>query len=89
MQMARPNGADGKGLYEVRRALCAAGADVVVIAPWANQSGAGTGSTTSGQLTVEQRNALPPEYAHDCSGAPARGAVYGVCKGRPPAAPPP
>ncbi|MGR6997155.1 hypothetical protein ACU686_01940 [Yinghuangia aomiensis] len=25
-----PDGADGRGLYEVRRALCAAGADVVV-----------------------------------------------------------
>ncbi|MBO0515429.1 5'/3'-nucleotidase SurE [Streptomyces beijiangensis] len=87
MQMARPNASDGKGLYEVRRALCAAGADVVVIAPWANQSGAGTGSTSGGQLTVERRTALPPGYAHDCSGAPAEGAVYGVCKGASPCGP--
>ncbi|MEV0095772.1 5'/3'-nucleotidase SurE [Streptomyces sp. NPDC050738] len=87
MQMARPNGSDGKGLYEVRHALCAAGADVVVFAPWANQSGAGTGSTTSGQLTVERRTALPLDYAQDCSTAPAQGAVYGVCKGGSPCGP--
>ena len=27
-------GTDGKGLYELRKALCAAGADVLVVAPW-------------------------------------------------------
>src|SRR5688500_15772273 len=28
-------GTDGKGLYELRKALCAAGADVLTVAPWA------------------------------------------------------
>lgn len=87
MQMARPNASDGKGLYEVRRALCAAGADVVVMAPWANQSGAGTSATSGGQLTVQRRAALPAGYEGDCSGAPSGGAVYGVCKGSAPCGP--
>lgn len=81
MQMARPNASDGKGLYEVRRALCSAGADVVVMAPWANQSGAGTGAAGSGSLTVQRRTVLPAGYGQDCAGAPAAGAVFGVCKG--------
>ncbi|MFF9623599.1 5'/3'-nucleotidase SurE [Streptomyces griseosporeus] len=87
MQMARPDGADGKGLYEVRRALCAAGADVVVMAPWANQSGAGTSATGGGALTVRRRTALPAAYAGDCAGAPSGGAVFGVCKGAGPCGP--
>ncbi|MFF8680895.1 5'/3'-nucleotidase SurE [Streptomyces sp. NPDC015237] len=87
MQMARPNASDGKGLYEVRRALCTAGADVVVMAPWANQSGAGTSATSAGALTVQRRDALPVGYAGDCSGAPGGGAVYGVCKGAAPCGP--
>ncbi|NEA53871.1 hypothetical protein G3I60_06800 [Streptomyces sp. SID13666] len=81
MQMARPNASDGKGLYEVRRALCSAGADVVVMAPWANQSGAGTGAAGSGSLTVQRRTVLPAGYGQDCAGAPAAGVVFGVCKG--------
>ncbi|MCZ4123326.1 5'/3'-nucleotidase SurE [Streptomyces sp. H39-S7] len=81
MQMARPNASDGKGLYEVRRALCSAGADVVVMAPWANQSGAGTSAAGSGTLTVRRRTVLPAEYGRDCADAPTGGAVYGVCKG--------
>lgn len=84
MQMARPNASDGKGLYEVRRALCSAGADVVVMAPWANQSGAGTGAAGSGALTLQRRTALPAGYGQDCAGAPAGGAVFGVCKGAAP-----
>ncbi|MET9254923.1 5'/3'-nucleotidase SurE [Streptomyces sp. NPDC003717] len=87
MRMARPDASDGKGLYEVRRALCAAGADVVVMAPWANQSGAGTGATAGGRLTLARRTALPEAYAGDCATAPARGAVYGVCKGAAPCGP--
>jgi 5'-nucleotidase len=87
MQMARPNASDGKGLYEVRRALCAAGADVVVMAPWANQSGAGTSTTGGGQLTVPRRAVPPAGYGSDCSGAPSGGAVYGVCKGSAPCGP--
>ncbi|WP_371525072.1 5'/3'-nucleotidase SurE [Streptomyces sp. NBC_01283] len=84
MQMTRPNASDGKGLYEVRRALCAAGADVVVMAPWANQSGAGTSATSGGQLTVQRRTTLPAGYANNCSGTHGGGAVYGVCKGAAP-----
>ncbi|WP_395570476.1 5'/3'-nucleotidase SurE [Streptomyces sp. BK79] len=87
MQMARPDASDGKGLYEARRALCAAGADVVVMAPWANQSGAGTSATGSGRLTVQRRTTLPTGYQNDCSGAPGGGAVYGVCKGSTPCGP--
>ena len=41
-------GTDGKGLYELRKALCAAGADVLVVAPWSQQSGAGARMTTPG-----------------------------------------
>lgn len=33
MQAARENGKDGIGLYDMRKSLCAAGADVVVVAP--------------------------------------------------------
>ncbi len=33
MQAARDNGKDGIGLYDMRKSLCAAGADVVVVAP--------------------------------------------------------
>ncbi|GHA95913.1 5'/3'-nucleotidase SurE [Streptomyces chryseus] len=87
MRMARPDASDGKGLYEARRALCAAGADVVVMAPWANQSGAGTSATSGGHLTVQRRAVLPGDYAKDCSGTPSRGAVYGVCKGTSPCGP--
>ncbi|WP_217251081.1 5'/3'-nucleotidase SurE [Streptomyces sp. AC602_WCS936] len=87
MRMARPDASDGKGLYEVRRALCAGGADVVVMAPWANQSGAGTSATSSGRLTVQRRTALPAGYENDCSRAPGGGAVYGVCKGGSPCGP--
>src|SRR5689334_15168754 len=39
-------GTDGKGLYELRKALCAAGADVLVVAPWSQQSGAGARMTS-------------------------------------------
>src|SRR5947208_2822143 len=56
MQAAHPSGSDGRGLYEMRRALCAAGADVVVVAPWGPQSGAGTGSSPQGTtLAVSKR----------------------------------
>jgi 5'-nucleotidase len=77
-------GTDGKGLYELRKALCAAGADVLVVAPWSQQSGAGAGMTTPGfspvPLTV-QAVTPPAAYASDCSGASAGGAVFAVCTG--------
>lgn len=75
-------GTDGKGLYEMRKALCAAGADVLVVAPWSQQSGAGARMATPGfspvPLTVQAVN-VPAAYANDCSSASAAGAVFGVC----------
>ncbi|MGW6613368.1 5'/3'-nucleotidase SurE [Streptomyces erythrochromogenes] len=79
MQAAKKSNSDGLGLYELRRAMCAAGADVVVIAPWQVQSGKGTAVTNGGVLTAQRRTALPAGYENDCAGAPAQGAVFGVC----------
>lgn len=76
-------GTDGKGLYELRKALCAAGADVLVVAPWRQQSGAAARITTPGfapvPLTV-QAVSPPAAYTGDCSDASAGGAVFGVCQ---------
>ncbi len=75
-------GTDGKGLYELRKAFCAAGADVLVVAPWSQQSGAGARMTTPGfapvPLTV-QAVTPPAAYAGDCAGSSTGGAVFGVC----------
>lgn len=75
-------GTDGKGLYELRKAFCAAGADVLVVAPYSQQSGAGARMTTPGfapvPLTVQAVNP-PAAYASDCSGTSTSGAVFGVC----------
>lgn len=75
-------GTDGKGLYELRKALCAAGADVLVVAPWSQQSGAGARMTPPGitpvPLTV-QAVSPPPLYAADCATTSTGGAVFGVC----------
>ncbi|MEU0403114.1 5'/3'-nucleotidase SurE [Streptomyces sp. NPDC006197] len=79
MQAAKASNSDGLGLYELRRAMCAAGADVVVMAPWQVQSGKGTAVTNGGVLTAQRRTALPIGYEDDCAQAPSRGAVYGVC----------
>lgn len=77
-------GTDGKGLYELRKALCAAGADVLVVAPFSNQSGAAARMTTPGfapvPLTV-QRVTPPAAYAGDCAAASTAGSVFGVCQG--------
>lgn len=76
-------GTDGKGLYEVRKELCAAGADVLVVSPWGQQSGASARMTTPGfspvPLTVEPV-APPSAYAGDCADSSTGGAVFGVCK---------
>lgn len=76
-------GTDGKGLYELRKALCAAGADVLVVAPWRQQSGAAGRMSVPGftpvPLTV-QAVTPPAAYASDCTGASAAGAVFGVCQ---------
>lgn len=76
-------GTDGKGLYELRKAFCAAGADVLVVAPFTQQSGAGARMTTPGfapvPLTVQAVNP-PAGYSNDCSGSSTGGAVFGVCQ---------
>ncbi|MGO4258387.1 5'/3'-nucleotidase SurE [Marmoricola sp. RAF53] len=76
-------GTDGKGLYELRKAFCAAGADVLVVAPWSQQSGAGARMTSPGfapvPLTV-QAVTPPAAYAGDCAAASTGGAVFGVCQ---------
>ncbi|MFD8595262.1 5'/3'-nucleotidase SurE [Kitasatospora sp. NPDC059646] len=79
MQAAKASHSDGLGLYEVRRALCAAGADVVVMAPWREQSGKGTAVSNTGTLTLSRRADLPAGYRDDCAGAPSGAPVYGVC----------
>lgn len=75
-------GTDGKGIYELRKALCAAGADVLVVAPWSQQSGASARMTTPGfrpvPLTVQAVNP-PAAYAGDCASTSTGGAVFGVC----------
>jgi 5'/3'-nucleotidase SurE len=80
-------GTDGKGLYELRKALCAAGADVLTVAPWLQQSGAGARMTTPGfspvPITV-QAVTTPSAYVGDCAAAPSAGAVFGVCQGAAP-----
>ena len=80
VQGVKADGSDGKGLYELRKALCAAGADVIVIGPWAQQSGQGGRITTDRGvgLTVTPAT-VPSAYADDCAGAAAGGPVYGVC----------
>lgn len=79
MQASNESNSDGLGLYEMRRALCAAGADVVVIGPWAVQSGRGTAVTNSGMMSVAAPIAFPAGYEDDCSDAPTGGPVYGLC----------
>lgn len=49
------------------------------MAPWQVQSGKGTAVTNGGAVTAQRRTALPAGYENDCAGAPAQGAVYGVC----------
>lgn len=78
MRDERPNQSDGRGLYEVRKALCAAGADVVVIGPWSVQSGRGTAVTNGGTMHVATKE-LSPEYRNDCKKAPSGGKVFGLC----------
>ncbi|MER7516510.1 5'/3'-nucleotidase SurE [Streptomyces sp. NPDC126499] len=79
MRAAKSNNADGLGLYEIRKALCDAGADVVTIAPWQVQSGKGTAVTNGGTLSLSHRTRLPAGYENDCSGAPSGAPVHGVC----------
>ncbi len=80
VQGVKADGSDGKGLYEVRKALCAAGADVIVVGPWGQQSGQGGRITTDRATGLTVSAVTPPDaYAGDCAGAASAGAVYGVC----------
>ncbi|WP_418960369.1 5'/3'-nucleotidase SurE [Streptomyces tritici] len=79
MRAAKPNNSDGLGLYELRKALCGAGADVVTLAPWQVQSGKGTAVTNGGTLSLSHRTQLPAGYEDDCSGTPSGSPVHGVC----------
>jgi 5'-nucleotidase len=79
MRAAKASHSDGLGLYELRKALCGAGADVVVMAPWQVQSGKGTAVTNGGTLTLAQRTRMPAEYENDCAGTPSGSPVYGIC----------
>ncbi|CCH76348.1 putative Acid phosphatase SurE, survival protein [Nostocoides japonicum T1-X7] len=72
------SGSDGKGLYALRHALCAAGADVIAVGPWTVQSGMGGRITLTGPMTVQQVQP-PAGYGTDCAGAPTGGRVFGVC----------
>jgi 5'-nucleotidase len=79
MRAAEEDGSDGLGLYELRSALCAAGADAVVFAPWDFQSGMSGAISHSGSFGLGAHPGLPEEYAGDCARAPGGGAVHGVC----------
>lgn len=67
----------GIGLWELRKALCTSGADVIVVGPATGQSGMGTRLTIGGSLTVAPATA-PPEYEHDCMQAPSAGRASAV-----------
>ena len=79
MLAAEEDGSDGQGLYELRSALCEAGADVVVFAPWGYQSSMSSAISFSGSFGLGTHPGLPEEYAGDCADAPSGGAVHGVC----------
>jgi 5'-nucleotidase len=67
------------GIYELRKALCNAGAEVVVVGPWADQSGASMSITFGSSAFRFALDApdIAPQYAADCGGT---GAVFGACR---------
>ncbi|MAT06563.1 MAG: hypothetical protein CL424_16105 [Acidimicrobiaceae bacterium] len=74
-------GADSVGLFELRAALCDAGADVVVVAPWRNMSGASASITygsSSTRFTLTEPT-IDAAYGDHCSDAPSAGPVWGAC----------
>lgn len=74
---------DGKGLYEMRKALCAAGADVIAVGPWAQQSGMSARVASPGAAPVPltvQAVTPPAAYTGDCASSASGGAVFGVCQ---------
>ena len=78
IQGVKAMGHDGLGLYQLRKSLCAAGADVIVVGPWGRQSGKGGAITTGGKLTIQE--AVPPEaFKSDCENSPSGGKIFGVC----------
>ena len=88
VQGTHANGDDGAGLYELRKALCAAGADVIVVGPWGQQSGQGGRITTDRVTGLTVTPVTPPAaYAGDCAGAASGGHVYGVCNSNTPCVP--
>jgi 5'-nucleotidase len=87
VQAARPNGTDGRGLYVLRQAMCRAGADVAIVAPWTTQGGRSRSTSGSGSVSVAAPSAVPAEFAADCANAPAHGLVLGVCQGSVPCSP--
>lgn len=68
---------EGDGMFAIRTALCAAGADVVVVAPWSQQSGTSAAITFGAVFGLADAPDAPP--APGCDAAPSGGLVYGVC----------
>ncbi|MFB4318410.1 5'/3'-nucleotidase SurE [Actinomadura sp. 21ATH] len=87
VQAAQEDGADGRGLYILRKALCEARADVIVVGPWRQQSGRGRAISTAPQVRLAPPVRIPAEYAGDCATAPSRGLVMGACASAGPCAP--
>ncbi|WP_116999750.1 5'/3'-nucleotidase SurE [Desertimonas flava] len=67
--------AEGAGLAALRERLCAAGADVVTVAPWSQQSGTSASITFGATFAV----ATPDGATDACADAPSGGTFYGVC----------
>lgn len=69
------------GLFQLRHELCAAGADVTVVAPWLDRSGA-SASITYGDPAIRFTLTEPeiaPDFDGDCEEAPSGGPVWGAC----------
>lgn len=66
---------DAAGLVALRGRLCAAGADVVTVAPWSQQSGTSASITFGATFAV----ATPTDATDACADAPSGGTFYGVC----------
>ncbi len=79
VQAAEADGSDGRGLYLLREALCEAGADVVVIAPWQQQSGKGRSVSVAPRVSLAAPTVFPVGFEDDCRDAPSQGLVLGVC----------
>src|SRR5690606_15001070 len=69
------------GSFELRKALCAGGADVAVVGPWSDRSGASASITYGSAATrfTLTEPAIEPAYSDDCLSAPSAGSVWGAC----------